>query len=132
MIGSSSGHKRACLLHARELSRNQSILRFDVTLQHDWPIEQCLLRIRVFFRGKTKKPCFDLFIHWLIKQITNSCRNHFSRSYENHSIVKSTCASGTKEETRERASPLVYAFDSCAARFPRPLMESLFAGWRNI
>ena len=29
-------------LHARELSRNQSILRFDVILQHDWPIEQCL------------------------------------------------------------------------------------------
>ena len=29
-----------------ELSRNQSILRFDVILQHDWPIEQCLLYIR--------------------------------------------------------------------------------------
>ena len=24
---------------SRELSRNQSILRFDVILQHDWPIE---------------------------------------------------------------------------------------------
>ena len=54
-------------LHARELSRNQSILRFDVILQHDWPIEQRLLHIRVFFSGKTKRPCFDLFIHWLIK-----------------------------------------------------------------
>ena len=73
-------------IHARELSRNQPILRFDVILQHDWPIEQCLLHIRVFFGGKTKRPCFDLFIHWLIKQITNSCRNHFSRSYENRSI----------------------------------------------
>ena len=41
-------------LHARELSRNQPILRFDVILQHDWPIEQCLLYIRVFFSGKTK------------------------------------------------------------------------------
>ena len=50
-----------------------------------------------------------------------------SRSYENHSIVKSTCASDTKEETRERSSPL-----ACAARFTRPLMDSLFAGWRNI
>ena len=50
-----------------------------------------------------------------------------SRSYENHSNVKSTCASGTKEETRERTSPLV-----CAACFTRPLMDSLFAGWRNI
>ena len=55
-------------LHALELSRNQSILRFDVILQHDWPIEQCLLHIRVFFGEKTKSSCFDLFIHWLIKQ----------------------------------------------------------------
>ena len=70
-----------------ELSRNQSILRFDVILQHDWPIEQCLLHMRVFFGGKTKSLCFDLFIHWLIKQITNTDRNHFSRSYENRSIV---------------------------------------------
>ena len=35
-------------LHARELSRNQWILRFDVILQDDWPVEQCLLHIRVF------------------------------------------------------------------------------------
>ena len=59
-------------LHAQELSRNPSILGFDVILQHDWPIEQCLLYIRVFFGGKTKSPCFDLFIHWLIKQITKT------------------------------------------------------------
>ena len=72
--------------HARELSRNQTILRFDVILQHDWPIEQFLLFIRVFFGGKTKSPCFDLFIHWLIKQITNTCWNHFSRSFENRSM----------------------------------------------
>ena len=69
--------------HAWELSQNQSILHFDVILQHDWPIEQSLLHITVFFGGKTKRPCFDLLIHWLIKQITNTCRNHFSRSYEN-------------------------------------------------
>ena len=68
-----------------ELCRNQSILRFDVKLQHDWPIEQSLLHTEVFFGGKTKSPCFDLFIHWLIKQITNTYRNHFSRSYENRS-----------------------------------------------
>ena len=67
-------------LHARELSRNQLILLFDVILQHDWPIEQLLLHIRVFFGEKMKRPCFDLFIHWLIKQITNTYRNHFSRS----------------------------------------------------
>ena len=72
-------------LHARELSRNQSILRFDVILQHDWPIEQCLLHIRVFFGGKTKSPCFDLFIRWLMKQMTNTYRNQFSKSYENRS-----------------------------------------------
>ena len=39
-----------------------------------------------FFGGKTKRPCLDLFIHWLIKQITNTYRNHFSRKHENHSI----------------------------------------------
>ena len=44
---------------SRELSKNQEILRFDVILQHDWPIEQCLLHIRIFFGGKTKRPCFD-------------------------------------------------------------------------
>ena len=66
-------------LHARELSRNLTILRFDVILQHDWLIEQRLLHIRFFFGGKTKSACFDLFIHWLIKQITNTF------SYENHS-----------------------------------------------
>ena len=50
-----------------KISRNQLILRFDIILQHDWQIEQCLLYIRVFFGGKTKSPCFGLFIHWLIK-----------------------------------------------------------------
>ena len=75
--------RRVKKLHARELSRNQSILCYDVILQHDWPIEQCHLHIRVFLGGKTKSPCFDLFIHWLTKQIANTHRNHFSRSYEN-------------------------------------------------
>ena len=71
-------------------ARNQSILCFDVILQHDWPIEQCHLHIRVFFGGKTKSPCFDLLIHWLTKQIANTYRNHFSRSYENRSIFLNT------------------------------------------
>ena len=75
-------------LHAQELSRNQPILRFDVILQHDWPIEQCLLHIRVFFGRKTKSPCFDFFIHWLVKQITNTYWNHFTRSFENRSMLK--------------------------------------------
>ena len=34
---------------------------------------------------RLKSPCFDLFIHWLMKQMTNTYRNHFSRSYENRS-----------------------------------------------
>ena len=75
-----------------ELSRNQSILFFDVILQQDWPIEQCLLYIRVFLSGKTKSPRVDLFIHWLRQQITNTCRKHFSRSYKNRSMLfKETC-----------------------------------------
>ena len=32
-----------------ELSRNHSLPRFHVILQHDWPVEQCLLHIRFFF-----------------------------------------------------------------------------------
>ena len=72
-------------LHVRELSRNPLLLRSDVMLQHHWPIEQCLLHIKVFFGGKTKRPCFDVFVHWLIKQITKTYRNHGSRSYENRS-----------------------------------------------
>ena len=32
----------------------------------------------VFFGEKTKRPCFHLIIYWLIKQITNTYRNHFS------------------------------------------------------
>ena len=73
--------------HARELSQNQPILRFDVKLQHHWPIKQRLLHIGVFFGGKTNRPCFYLFSHWLIKQITNTYWNHFSRSYKNRSNI---------------------------------------------
>ena len=36
-----------------------------------------------FFGRKMKSPCFNLFIHWLIRQITNTYRNYFSRSYDN-------------------------------------------------
>ena len=68
-------------LHARELSGNQSILRFDVILQHDWPIEQYLLHNKVFFEGKTKSPCFDLFIHCLIKEINERNNEHLFRGH---------------------------------------------------
>ena len=40
-----------------------------------------------FSRGKTKRPCFDLFIHWLIKQRTLT-KISFSRSNENRSMQK--------------------------------------------
>ena len=72
---------RAIWLPANFLEINH--LRFDVILQHDWPIEQCLLIIRIFFGGKTKRPCFDLFLHWFIKQTASTYRHHFS--YENRS-----------------------------------------------
>ena len=76
-----SGEKTSC---PRTFYKS-SDTSLDVILQHDWPIKQRLLHIRVFFGGKTKSPCFDLFIHLLIKQITYPYRNHFSRSYENRS-----------------------------------------------
>ena len=56
-------------IQTREINR---YFRFDGKLQHDWPIEQCHLHIRVFFGWKTKRPCFDLFIHRLTKQIANT------------------------------------------------------------
>ena len=37
--------------------------------------------------GKTKRPCFDLFNHWLIKQITDTYRNIFQGRYENRCIL---------------------------------------------
>ena len=85
LIGSSNAYKRAWLLVGCQRTiisgtTNQPILRFYLILQHSWPIEQCLFHIGVFFCGITKRPCFDLFIHWLIKEIKNTYRNHFSRS----------------------------------------------------
>ena len=56
-------------------STNTSLWRHTAT----W-IKQCVLHIRVFFGGNMKRPCFDLFIHWLLKQIMNTYWNYFSRS----------------------------------------------------
>ena len=81
-LSENSGEKTSCF----ELSRNQSILRFDVTLQLDWAIEQCLLNVRVFFGGKTKSPCFPSF-HPLADKINNGhLTKPFSRLYENRSF----------------------------------------------
>ena len=41
-------------LHARELSKNQSILRFDVIPQPDWPIKQCLPILGFSLTGKQR------------------------------------------------------------------------------
>ena len=61
-------------IQTREINR---YFRFDGIPQHDWQIEQCHLHnlLGFSFAGKrrgTKRSCFDLFIHWLIKQITNT------------------------------------------------------------
>ena len=81
-------------------SRNQLILRFDVILLHDWPIEQCLLHIRVVFGGKTKSSCFDRFIHWLIKQIqlTPENSNLQAKSKKVRVIGSSKKIAGSKEK----------------------------------
>ena len=56
--------------HARELSRNQRILCFDAILQHDWPIEQCLLHFTVFFGGENEESMFWPF-HLLADKTNN-------------------------------------------------------------
>ena len=75
-----SGIKTSCSKKFLEINRSLAV---TVILQLDWLIEQCLLHIRVFFGGKTRSPCLDLFIHWLIKQITITYRKHFLRSHGN-------------------------------------------------
>ena len=64
-----------------------------------------------FFGAKTKSPCFDLFIRWLIKQITNPYWNYFSKSYENrsncvhiHSAVGSMIKEGCRWRIRKPSS----------------------------
>ena len=62
----------------KELFTNQSILHFDVMLQNQSNNSFSILGFSL-----AGSSCFDLFIHWLIKQIMNIYQNHFSRSYEN-------------------------------------------------
>ena len=64
----------------KELFTNQSILHFDVMLQNQSNNSFSILGFSL-----AGSSCFDLFIHWLIKQIMNIYQNHFSRSYENRS-----------------------------------------------
>ena len=87
---------------SRELSRNLTIIRFDDILQHDWPIEQSPLHIRFFFGGKTKSACFDLFIHWLIKQVTNTL-------YENRSdTLKMLAFEASSTQIRKFFKPRIF------------------------
>ena len=69
-LSARSGEKTSCP-KSFQGSRNQLILRFDAILQHNWPIEQCLLHIRFFFGGKTS-PCFDIFIPALADKTNNA------------------------------------------------------------
>ena len=62
---------RGFWLVQRKLGWNQPILRFDVTLQLNRPIERCLLHIRVFSGGKTKRPCKLWYFHPLAVKTNN-------------------------------------------------------------
>ena len=72
-------------LYARELSRNQTILHLNVISQHDWPwpIEHCLLHIRIFFWRENKEAMFWSFHPLADKTNHEHLPKHFSRSYEN-------------------------------------------------
>ena len=94
LIGLSNGYKHLRLLvgslayarviekkHARELSINQSILRFDVTLQHDWPIEQCL---QCFLWRKNEESMFWSF-HPLADKTNNE---HLSKPLIETKVIR--------------------------------------------
>ena len=71
----------------RTFQKSIELLRFDIILQ---PAATRLANRTTpspYQGWKTKSPCIDLVTHWLIKQIMNTYQNHFSRSYENRSIV---------------------------------------------
>ena len=84
-----SAEKTSCPKNFQEMSRNFALTLFCNMIAQS---NLCFLHIMVFFGEKTKSPCFDLFIHWLIKQTTNNYRNHFSRSYKNRSNMRVTHA----------------------------------------
>ena len=112
-----------------------SICHFDVILQHDWPIQQCLLQwYRVFFGGKTKSPCFDLYIYWLIKQITNTGRNHFSRSYENRSKYGYILFGKRSENIRttERSKADLSVGNIYILANKKAWLQGLANDWKNI
>ena len=74
-----SAEKTSCPKNFLELNQYFALTSYCNTIGQS----NNVFSILGFFGRKTKSPCFDLFIHWLIKQITITYRNHFSRSYEN-------------------------------------------------
>ena len=67
------------------------VLRFDVILQHDRPIEQSLPHIRVFFLTRKRRVHILIFsFHPLAEKAKNEClpKPVFLRSYENSSITR--------------------------------------------
>ena len=49
-----------------EINQNFALARFDVIMKQDWPIEQCLLHIRVYSLAGKQNHVFDLFTDWAI------------------------------------------------------------------
>ena len=76
-------------IHARELSGNQSVyLALTSYYKTIGQSNNASSIIGFSLAGKRRVYILIFFIHWLIKQITNTYRNHFSRSYKNRSIKK--------------------------------------------
>ena len=79
-----SAEKTSCPKNFLEINRYFAVTSYCNTIGQS---NNAWVFFGVLFGGKTKSLCFDLFIHWLMKQITNTDRNYFSRSYENRSIT---------------------------------------------
>ena len=104
------GVKTSCSKNFLEINRS---LALTVTLQLDWLIEQCLLHSRVFFGGKTRSPCFDLFIHWLIKQITityRSFQGHTKIAYIAEKKASCTNFDGTYDHSHRRETSFAVSY----------------------
>ena len=95
-------------LMPEELSRTQSILRFDIILQHDWPIEQCLLHIRIFWQENEES------MFWSFHPLADKTNNeHLPKPFFKvirkllYSIYKTCCFSSSVADPwwRDRRCP---------------------------
>ena len=77
-----SAEKTSCPKNFLEINRYFALTSYCNTIGQSNNAFSILGVIRVFFGWKTKSPCFNLLIHWLIKQY----QTLISRSYENRSI----------------------------------------------